>query len=247
MKGLFNYDSGLFRALDKLGNLFILNMLTLVCSIPLFTIGASFTALYYVTMKMVRDEETYVTKDYFRSFKLNFRQSTVIWLILFIIGAVLVFDYRLMAANREAMPSAKILMILALSCLFILAVETAYVFPVLAKFYNTISQTMKNAFLMGIRHFPKTVAILIIDVIFPVIALMGLYRNGKSFLAPLYVCLGFAVPAYANSYLLVKIFDQYIPKDENPDIETDEEYPQEPQEETDVLNRTGNYGEKKQQ
>ena len=58
MKGFFSYDSGLFRALDKLGSLFILNMLTLVCSIPIFTIGAAFTAMYYVTMKMVRDEET---------------------------------------------------------------------------------------------------------------------------------------------------------------------------------------------
>ena len=66
MKGLFSYDSAFFRIMDKLGSLFILNMLTLICSIPLFTVGTAFTALYYVTMKMVRDEETYVTKDYFR-------------------------------------------------------------------------------------------------------------------------------------------------------------------------------------
>lgn len=230
MKGIFSYDSGFFGALDKLGSLFILNMLTLICSIPLFTIGASFTALYYVTMKMVRDEETYVTKDYFRSFKQNFRQGTLIWIILSVIGAVLAFDHRLMAVNSETMPGAKVFMILALSCMFLLAIETAYVFPVLARFYNTVSQTMKNAFLMGIRHFPRTIAILFIDVIFPVIALAGLYRNGKSFLAPLYVCLGFSVPAYANSYLFVKIFDQYVPEEEKPDSGYDEEYPQKLQE-----------------
>ena len=128
MKGLFSYDSGFFRALDKLGSLFILNLLTLVCSIPLFTIGASFTALYYVTMKMVRDEETYVAKDFFRSFRQNFRQGTLIWIILSVIGAVLVFDYWLMEANSEAMPGARVFMILVLSSMFLLVIESAYVF-----------------------------------------------------------------------------------------------------------------------
>ena len=243
MKGFFSYDSGLFRALDKLGSLFILNMLTLVCSIPIFTIGAAFTALHYVTMKMVRDEETYVTKDYFRSLRQNFGQATAIWLVLSVIGAVLVFDYRLMAANRETLPGAKVFMILTLSCLFLLAVETAYVFPVLAKFYNTVGQTMKNAFLMGIRHFPRTVAILFIDVAFLAIALIGLYRNGKSFLAPLYVCLGFSVPAYANSYLFVKIFDQYIPREDGPEAGSDEEYLQRLQEGSEILTETDHHGE----
>ena len=224
MKGFFSYDSGFFRVLDKLGSLFALNLLTLVCSIPLFTIGASFTALYYVTMKMVRDEETYITKDYFRSFRQNFRQATVIWLVLFILSSILFFDYRLMSLNREKIPAAGAFMILTTVCAVFLIIETAYVFPVLAKFYNTVGQTMKNAILMGIRHFPKTLAIVFIDVIFLLITLTGLYRNGQSFLAPLYICLGLAVPAYANSYIFVRIFDQYIQVDETSETGTDEEY-----------------------
>lgn len=221
MKDFFNFDGFFFRTLDKLGSLFILNMLTIVCSIPLVTAGAAFTALYYVTMKMVRDEETYVTKDYFRSFRQNFRQGTVIWLIHFIIVSFLIFDYRLITVNRENMPYARIFMILVLSCSLLLAVEMAYVFPVLAKFYNTVSQTMKNAFLMGIRHFPKTVGVLFIDVIFFVITAIGLYRNGKSLLAPLYICLGFSVPAFANSYIFLKIFDNYIPSDQDTESGSD--------------------------
>lgn len=251
MKGLFNYDSGLFRALDKLGSLFILNLLTLVCSIPLITAGVSFTALYYVTMKMVRDEETYVTKDFFRSFKQNFRQGTVIWLILLAIGTVLFVDYRIMAANRDTIPVAGGFMVFSMICAVFLIVETAYVFPVLAKFYNTIRQTMKNAMLMGIRHFPRTVAIIFIDVIFLAITLAALYRNGQSFLAPLYVCLGFAVPAYANSYLFVKIFDQYIPVDETAETGSDEEFilrlQNEPEEMPDVKPTEKDVKEKEQQ
>ncbi|MCR5775122.1 MAG: YesL family protein [Lachnospiraceae bacterium] len=214
MKDFFSFDSSFFRMLDKLGSLFILNLLTLVCSIPIVTVGASFTALYYVTMKMVRDEETYVIKDFFRSFRQNFLQGTAIWMILLVIASVLVYDYRLMALNPEAIPGAKVFTILIMACSVFYALELAFVFPVLAKFYNTVRQTMKNALFMGIRHFPKTVAIIFIDVIFLVITIVGLYRNGRSFVAPLYVCLGFAVPAYANSYILVKIFDQYIPEED---------------------------------
>lgn len=224
MKGLFSYDSALFRAFDKLGSLFILNMLTLICSIPLFTIGSAFTALYYVTMKMVKDEETYVTKDYLRSLKQNFIQGLIIWLILFAVGALLLFDYRLMSVNKEILPVARVFMIVALSCLIFWVVELAYVFPVLAKFYNTVPQTMRNAFLMGIRHFPKTIAIIFINLAFPTITAIGLYKNGKSFLAPLYICLGFSVTAYANSFIFIKIFDQYITSDENGDDESEGEY-----------------------
>ena len=224
MKGFFNYDNGFFRALDKLGSLFILNMLTLLCSIPIITIGTSFTALYYVTMKMVKDEETYVTKDYFRSFRQNFKQATVIWLIFMIVAAVLFLDYRIAAANIGTLPAANIFIVIVIACSFFYAMALAYVFPVLAKFYNTIRQTIKNAALMSIRHFPMTIAILFIDVIFLVITVAGLIRNGQSLIAPLYICLGFAVPAYANSYLFNRIFANYIPVDEGAETGSDEEY-----------------------
>lgn len=224
MKDFFNYDNGFFRALDKLGSLFILNMLTLLCSIPVITIGASFTALYYVTMKMVKDEETYVTKDFFRSFRQNFKQATAIWLIFMVVAAVLFLDHRIAAANIGTLPAANIFIVILIACSFFYVMALAYVFPVLAKFYNTTRQTIKNAALMSIRHFPMTLAILFIDVIFLVIAIVGLIRNGRSLVAPLYVCLGFAVPAYANSYLFNRIFDNYIPVDEGAETGSDEEY-----------------------
>ena len=91
LQGLFNYDNPVWRFIGKLGDLIILNVLWIVCSIPIFTIGASTTAVYYVTLKMVRDEEDSTIKSFFRSFKSNFKQATAIWLILLAAGAVLAF------------------------------------------------------------------------------------------------------------------------------------------------------------
>ena len=56
LQGLFNYDNPVWRFIGKLGDLILLNILWIVCSIPIVTAGAATTAVYYVTLKLVRDE-----------------------------------------------------------------------------------------------------------------------------------------------------------------------------------------------
>ena len=87
--GFFNYDNPVWRFIGKFGDLIILNILWLVCSIPVITIGASTTAVYYVTLKLARDDDGYTIRSFFKSFKENFKQSTVIWLILLAVGVIL--------------------------------------------------------------------------------------------------------------------------------------------------------------
>ena len=89
-QGLFNYDNPVWRYIGKFGDLILLNVLWIVCSIPIFTIGASTTAVYYVTLKLVRDEDGYTFRSYFRSFKENFKQATAIWLLLLILGRIVI-------------------------------------------------------------------------------------------------------------------------------------------------------------
>ena len=92
MNQVFSPDSPVISFLGKIADLIIINLLVIICSLPIFTIGASWTAMYYVTVKMVKNEESYVTKDFFKSFKQNFRQATVIWLINLIVLLVLGAD-----------------------------------------------------------------------------------------------------------------------------------------------------------
>ena len=88
-QGLFNYDNPVWRFIGKLGDLILLNLLWVVCSIPIITIGASTTAVYYVTLKLVRDEDDSTIRSFFHSFKSNFKQATLIWILLMAVGAVL--------------------------------------------------------------------------------------------------------------------------------------------------------------
>ena len=93
-------DSGIMRVLSKICDIVCLNVLWLVCSLPIITIGASTTALYTVMLKLVKNEEGYIFKGFLHAFKLNFKQSTIIWLILLLCGGVCFVDYRI----SEMMP-----------------------------------------------------------------------------------------------------------------------------------------------
>ena len=99
----FSYESKFSQMMIKLSYSCWLNLLWLICSIPVFTLGAATTALYDVSLKIVRDEETSITRQFFRSFCRNFRQATVLWLILLAAGLLLAVDgwilYHLRAAD----------------------------------------------------------------------------------------------------------------------------------------------------
>ena len=67
MNRIFDMDNPLWRFLGKLADLMILNILFLLCSIPIFTIGASLTGVYYVCLKIKEQEEGYIVRNFFKS------------------------------------------------------------------------------------------------------------------------------------------------------------------------------------
>ena len=92
MGGIFSIENPVWQFINKLLHVLLLNLLWVVCSIPIITMGASTTAVYYVTLKLVRDEEGYTIKSFFDSFKTNFKQATLIWIILLLVGIFLGVD-----------------------------------------------------------------------------------------------------------------------------------------------------------
>ena len=93
LRAIFDLDNPLMRFLSKVADLLALNLLFLLCSIPIFTIGASLTAMYYCFFKMKDQEEGYLAKRFFKSFKENFKQATLMWLIMLLLFALLFFEF----------------------------------------------------------------------------------------------------------------------------------------------------------
>ena len=163
--GFFSYDSKFGQLLDKFFNSFYLNLLWLVCSLPVFTVGASTTALYYVTLKIARGGEgTSVTRIFFRSFRENFRQATLLWLILLAAGLVLAGDGYILFHLRAASAGAlAIFWTLLLAVLIVAAIAYVivlfYIFPLTASVTNTNLAMLKFSFLIGVRYLFCTILI----------------------------------------------------------------------------------------
>ena len=92
MSNLFNLDGPVLQFINKIVYSVYLNILWFVCCIPVVTVGASTTALFYVTLKISKNEEGSITKAFFHSFQQNLKQGTLIWLILLALGIILGID-----------------------------------------------------------------------------------------------------------------------------------------------------------
>lgn len=215
---IFNLDSPIMQALGKVADLMWLNVLTMICCIPIITIGPSLTAMNYMALKIVRNEECYITKGFFKSFKENFRQGVLIGILTLLITLVLVSDFWLLRNPDLGFSKYLQILITIIAVLFVFTV--LYVYPVLAKFANTTWRTIKNAFLMSIMQFPKT---LLMIVIWALPGLM-LYLSGRT--VPIVFLFGMSGPAWLCACLYNKFFqklEDQVMAENPPEREPDED------------------------
>lgn len=205
----FNEDNIVWYTIGKAADIIILNIVFILCCLPIVTIGASVTALYTVTLKQVKDEAGYMLRSFFSALKSNFKQSTIIWLIMLIIGVLLVGEWYFMGAIQSSFAAIfnYIFMFIGLCYLMILS----YVFPLQSKFENKITATFLNSALMGIAYFlPWTLLIVLINVL-PVLMIM-VDVNALVFIFPIMTICGFSLLACINSLIFQKIFCKIVEK-----------------------------------
>ncbi len=195
---IFDLDGPLMSILNKIADLMILNILAIICCLPIFTAGAAFTALHYVCLKIVRNEEGYIAKSFFKAFKENFKQATIIWMVLLVAILLLVADFWLI---KEFELELGYWFRVVLGAVFVLVIFTAtFVFAALARFSNTTLQTLKNAFAMSVLQFPKTILMIILYII-PIVAGAFFYQA-----IPFVLMFGISVPVWLSAMLYNKFF-----------------------------------------
>lgn len=198
------------RALTIAADLLILNLLTLLLSLPLVTMGPAVTAMNDIVIHIVRGEEGYTVKPYFQSFKANFKHGVLMSLILVISAAVLYVDYLLATALIPIMRVP----IIAIG-LIILAIAF-YAFGMLARYENTFRGTLKNAALLAVGFFPRTLFMVICTVGLWVVCI-HFYKIGL----PVLLLFGISLPCYVNILLLNGVFRK-LDGDEEDEEEGDE-------------------------
>lgn len=131
MSELFNMDNPFWRFMGKIADVIILNLLWIICCIPIITIGPATTATYYVALRLADDQDGYIFKNFFKSFKQNFRQGVIIGVIMTVIGAFFAYDLYLYRQLSGGMIKYLSMIMLGIMILYLFALT--YVFPILAK------------------------------------------------------------------------------------------------------------------
>ncbi len=188
-------------------DLILLNILWLLCSVPFITIGASTTALYSVMLKIAANEEGYIIRGFWTAFKKNFKQSTLVWLILLAVGAVLGMDIMIISGKLQGvLLNAGLLLIGIVSVIYL--IELAFVFPIIAKFENSTLNIMKNAVLIPLTRLPFMLPILILTAA----CLILTFINQTTIMAGavIWSVIGAALLAFANSFLIREMFKPFV-------------------------------------
>lgn len=220
-------DSPIMRFLSTLCDLIILNILCIICCIPIITAGASITALFSVTLKMVKGEESYIVRGFFKGFKDNFKQATIIWLIMAVFGIFMYMDYRAAYVLPTNVRNVFQVMIGAIMILY--AMLFTYIFPYLARFENSIKNIFKNSLLIAVLNLPWTLLMTVLPIALVFITFLTSYTLVYG--SMIWILFGFSLVAYMNSGIFRKVFAKYEPAEEEiSDLSISDEIPQQTQE-----------------
>lgn len=210
MRFLFDPESQIMQILSRFCDIVILNLVFLLTCIPIFTIGAANTALYDVVFRMDTDREGKMLPTYFHSFRVNFRQSTIVWLALLLFGVATYLNMtRFSVLGEHSYLLGYGLFIVSMLVLVLEVFLFSYSFPLLSRFRNSTRQTAINALLLAIGNLPRTVVVAVINCFPWVLLIMNFYAFMQ--LGFIWLAMYFAAAAYFNSRVLKKIFDNLVP------------------------------------
>ncbi len=195
-----NPDSKFMAVLNKISDVMILNLITLVMCVPIITAGAALTAKDYMCYKLVKNEEGGILKGFFHSFKQNFKQATIIWLVMMVVMGIAGFDM-LFAYGLEG-EGTGIVRAIMMAAGFFVFIACIMIFPVLARFDNTIKGTVKSGIHMTVAILPRAVLMGILYIIPPVV---GLFWFAS---VPVVFLFGIAGPGYLSAMLYRSAFEK---------------------------------------
>lgn len=204
---LFDPDSPIMSFLARVADLVILNVLWLLCCLPVVTAGASTTAMYHVVRHLQEESISSVTRDFFRSFKSDFRQATPVYLLLLIPTAAVVMNAWILSAQSSDVVPVYVRAIWMVSALMLTFV-VSFVYPVMAYFDDTVWKTLRTAAVLAVAKLPRTVLISAINLL-PIIMLfvsLPFFLRSSIF----WLLIGGSLTAYLNMLILRPVFKKII-------------------------------------
>lgn len=200
MSNFFNMDNAFFTTIGKLVDLFLISLIWVLLCLPVITAGPATTALYYTVVKVIRRERGYLVREFFNSFKVNFKQGAVAGVIVLLLSFALYYDRKIVAVLEGNFGFVMFTLVNATS--LILFCVSIYIFPVLSRFKMSLMQLLKSSLFMAMKHLPTTLLLAVIVIAFAV----GVY------VMPIVICLAPALCCLVCSFFLERVFKKYMPE-----------------------------------
>ena len=180
LKSFFDPNGAFARGMERVWSLIVLNVLWLVCSLPVVTMGTSCAALYQVLGKLIAGEDGHVARQFFRAWGENWKKATPVWLILLAVAALCGFD------------------------LYMARLNDSFLWELLARYENTWRNHLKNAMLVAVGHLPR---MLLIWAVWAVPVGVSVFIPEVGFyLSIVWVLIGYSSLSYVTALLLRPVF-----------------------------------------
>lgn len=199
---LFDSESPLIRGLSRMFDCMLLSVLTIICSLPIVTVGAAVSAMYDVMIRMALDRDQGILKPYFKAFGKNFKKGTAIWLVC-LIGIIFIgANYYLMSLELEGITEGvrSVIMVIVFLLTVLMGFVLIYVFPLQARYENKVGTTLKNALFISIVQFPRSIGLLFVNGI---VVALGAFVSA---VIPLLLFVEFSAVSYFTAVNMVKVF-----------------------------------------
>ena len=199
LKSFFDPNGAFARGMERVWSLIVLNVLWLVCSLPVVTMGTSCAALYQVLGKLIAGEDGHVARQFFRAWGENWKKATPVWLILLAVAALCGFDLYMARLTDSFFWE-----LLAVFALQLAAMVMTFAFPLMARYENTWRNHLKNAMLVAVGHLPR---MLLIWAVWAVPVGVSVFIPEVGFyLSIVWVLIGYSSLSYVTALLLRPVF-----------------------------------------
>ena len=210
-----NYDNKILAIVNAVVDMIILGIFWFVTSIPIFTIGASTSAVYYTINKCIRNRKSYTYVEYWKAFKSNFKQSTKAWLIWLVPAAFLVADCFIMKQQLEDGSPLGVMYYFFLVLAAAALAWAFYLFAYMARFKCTVKEALKKSLFMMIANLGWSIVLVVVFLFIlfwcrDIMSLFVLFPGGFG---------------AVKNYILEKVFKKYrTPEDIAKELEENRTY-----------------------
>lgn len=224
----FSVDSPLYKFMNRLMDVFKLNCMWLLCSLPIVTMGAATTAAYTITLKMVKDEEGYIAGPFWKEFKANLKKGSILGVIGMIASYAVYLDFQLYHAAKQ---HNIMFLIIGVVGVYLIFMHMVFAFPLMARYENSIINTMRNSYSIAAKFLGRTAFLAVLLVIEMAIIMW----NMTTMFAGLLIgpaCIILTISGFANTFFevierenLMAEVDQKaaVASDDEEDFESEEE------------------------